>query len=205
MLIKNIERRIKINRSTSLAAMVLSLLIVVGAFLYSYKVIRDSRKSIYIIDNGIPVLVKQTDELLNRPVEYKAQVELFHRLFFTLAPDDQYIKNNVEKALYLIDDTGKREYSSLQERGFYNQLISSNSMMTIQADSINVNLSTKSFEYYGTQTINRKTAVVTRRLITKGEFMDMPRTPNNPHGILLTNWQILDNTQLSQITKYHAF
>jgi hypothetical protein len=46
--------------------------------------------------------------LLNRPVEYKAQIELFHRLFFTLAPDDAYIKENIQKSLYLIDDSGKK-------------------------------------------------------------------------------------------------
>ena len=44
------------------------------------------------------LFAKQTDELLNRPVEYKAQIELFHRLFFTLAPDDKFIKENIEKA-----------------------------------------------------------------------------------------------------------
>ncbi|MCB4235771.1 hypothetical protein LDL59_13645 [Kaistella anthropi] len=60
------------------------------------------------MDNGVPVLAKQTDVLLNRPVEYKAQIELFHRLFFTLAPDDAYIKENIQKSLYLIDDSGKR-------------------------------------------------------------------------------------------------
>jgi hypothetical protein len=50
------------------------------------------------LDNGVPVLAKQTDVLLNRPVEYKAQIELFHRLFFTLAPDDAYIKDNIQKS-----------------------------------------------------------------------------------------------------------
>ena len=78
--------------------------------------VQDSRRSIYVIDNGVPILVKQTDELLNRPVEYKSQVELFHRLFFTLAPDDKYIKENAEKSLYLIDDSGKRNMLTLEKR-----------------------------------------------------------------------------------------
>ena len=97
MLIKNIEQKIKINKAVSLGAIAFAVIIVIAGFFLAYKMIQDSRKSIYILDNGVPVLAKQTDELLNRPVEYKAQIELFHRLFFTLAPDDAYIKENIEK------------------------------------------------------------------------------------------------------------
>lgn len=122
MLVKSIEQRIKINKIVSLSAIGFAVLIVIAGFIFSYKMIMDSRKSIYVIDNGIPILVEQTDELLNRPVEYKAQVELFHRLFFTLPPDDKYIKKNIEQSLYLIDESGKAEYSNLREKGFYNQI-----------------------------------------------------------------------------------
>jgi hypothetical protein len=85
--------------------------------------IEDSRKSIYILDNGVPVLAKQTDVLLNRPVEYKAQIELFHRLFFTLAPDDAYIKDNIQKSLYLIDDSGKKNIPTLKKKDFTIRLL----------------------------------------------------------------------------------
>ncbi|MDO5608720.1 MAG: conjugative transposon protein TraK, partial [Capnocytophaga sp.] len=185
MIVKNIEKKIKINRSISIATVVFAIAIVIVGFSYSYKIVQDSRKSIYIIDNGIPVLVKQTDELLNRPVEYKAQVEMFHRLFFTLAPDDEYINQNINKALYLIDDTAKRERGNLIEKGFYNQIISSNAMVSIQTDSIKMDLNAKKFIYYGKQMINRKTSLIIRRLITQGTFKDIARTPNNAHGVLL--------------------
>ena len=102
MLVKSIEQKIKINKAVSISVILASIVIVIAGLFFSYKIVEDSRKSIYILDNGVPILVKQTDELLNRPVEYKSQVELFHRLFFTLAPDDEYIKKNVEKSLYLI-------------------------------------------------------------------------------------------------------
>lgn len=148
MLIKNIEKRIKINKAISISAIVFALLLVIAGFVFAYTLIQDSRKSIYILDNGVPVLVKQTDEMLNRPVEYKSQIELFHRLFFTLAPDDSYIKENVEKSLYLIDDSGKKEYANLREKGFYNQLISSNSMVTIHTDSIKLDIEKMRFMYF---------------------------------------------------------
>lgn len=201
MLIKNIEQKIKINKAVSISAIGFAVIVVVAGFYMAYKMVQDSRKSIYVIDNGIPILVKQTDELLNRPVEYKSQIELFHRLFFTLAPDDRYIKENVEKSLYLIDDSGKKEYTNLKEKGFYNQIISGNSLVTIREDSVKIDISNKKFIYYGTQMINRKTSLILRKLITEGNFEDMIRSPNNPHGVLLKNWRILDNTELSNKSK----
>jgi conjugative transposon TraK protein len=202
MIVKNIEKRIKINKTMAIATVIFAIVIVIVGFSYSYKIVQDSRKSIYILDNGVPVLVKQTDELLNRPVEYKAQVELFHRLFFTLAPDDEYINKNIDKALYLMDDSAKKERSNLTEKGWYNQIISSNATVSIQTDSINIDLNSKRFMYYGIQMINRKTSLIIRKLITQGTFKDIPRTPNNAHGVLLENWNILDNTELSVKQKY---
>lgn len=205
MIVKDIEKKIKINKVVSISAIFFAAVIVIAGFFYSYKLVEDSRKSIYILDNGVPILVKQTDELLNRPVEYKSQVELFHRLFFTLAPDDKYIKENVEKSLYLIDDTGKKEYTNLREKGFYNQLVSSSAMMTINADSIGVDLVQKKFIFFGRQVINRRSSMIIRKLITEGNFEDVARTPNNPHGVILKNWKILDNSEISNEAKYNSF
>lgn len=202
MIVKNIEKRIKINTKVAIATVIFAIVIVIVGFTYSYKIVQDSRKSLYILDNGIPVLVKQTDELLNRPVEYKAQIDLFHRLFFTLAPDEKYIINNIDKSLYLIDDTAKRERENLREKGYYNQIISSNATVSIQTDSINIDLATKKFIFYGTQMVNRRTSLITRKLITQGSFRDIPRTPQNAHGVLLENWNILDNTEISTQQRY---
>ena len=69
MLVKSIEQKIKINKAVSISVILASIVIVVAGLVFSYKIVEDSRKSIYILDNGVPILVKQTDELLNRPVE----------------------------------------------------------------------------------------------------------------------------------------
>ncbi|MGI9580096.1 conjugative transposon protein TraK [Chryseobacterium sp. RRHN12] len=201
MLIKNIEQRIRINKIVSLSAIGFAVFIVIAGFFFSYQIIQDSRRSIYILDNGVPVLTKQTDVLLNRPVEYKAQIELFHRLFFTLAPDDAYIKENIQKSLYLIDDSGKKEYTNLREKGFYNQIVASSSMVSIHADSITLNMDRNKFQFFGKQMITRKSSVITRKLITEGFFEDIIRSTNNPHGVLLKNWRIIDNDELSNQTK----
>jgi conjugative transposon TraK protein len=201
-LVKNLEGRMKQNRQVALGAIALAVIIVISGFVFSYRLIKDSRKSIYVLDNGVPILVKQTDLLLNRPVEYEAQIALFHNLFFTLTGDDKFIKKQVERSLYLIDESGMKEYQNLKEKGFYNQVISSNSIITVEADSIKIDEATNKFIYYGTQTINRKTQLVIRKLITEGYVKDVPRSPNNAHGVLITSWKTLDNSDLSVKTKY---
>lgn len=201
MLIKNIEQRIKVNKIVSISTIAFAVIIVIVGFYFSYRMIQDSRKSIYILDNGVPVLAKQTDVLLNRPVEYKAQVELFHRLFFTLAPDDQYIKENIQKSLYLIDDSGKKEYTNLKEKGFYNQIVASSSMVSIQTDSVSLDMEGKKFFFFGKQMITRKSSIITRKLITEGFFEEMIRSPNNPHGVILKNWRIINNEEVSNQSK----
>lgn len=201
-IVKNIEDKIKINKAVSLGAIALSVLIVISGFVFSYKLIQDARRSIYILDNGVPILAKQTDLLLNRPVEFKAHIDLFHSLFFTLTGDDDFIKSQVEKSLYLIDETGMKEHLNLKEKGFYNQVVSSNTVITVKADSIKLDEGTQKFIYYGTQTINRKTQLILRKLVTEGYVQDIPRSENNPHGVLITKWKTLDNSDISVKAKY---
>ena len=77
MLIKSIEEKIRINKAVSITALTVSLFMVLAGFGFAYQLIKESRKSLYVLDNGVPVLVKQTDELLNRPVEYRSQVVFY--------------------------------------------------------------------------------------------------------------------------------
>ena len=58
----------------------------------------------------------EMDETLD--VEAKSHVEMFHHYFFTLAPDDKYIRYTMEKAMYLVDETGLAQYNTLKEKGF---------------------------------------------------------------------------------------
>ncbi|WMC08285.1 MAG: hypothetical protein PQ275_29040 [Elizabethkingia anophelis] len=75
-------------------------------------------------------------------------------------------------------------------------------MVTTQADSIKIDLEKKKFIYYGKEMINRKSSVIKRKLITEGNFDDIIRSPNNPHGVILKNWRILDNSEISNESKY---
>lgn len=73
---------------------------------------------VYVLDGNVPILVNRTTMEETLDVEAKSHIEMFHHYFFTLAPDDKYIRYSMEKAMYLVDETGLAQYNTLKEKGF---------------------------------------------------------------------------------------
>lgn len=200
-LIKNIESKIKLAYLSVILTLILCVIIVAMAFIFAYSQMNESRKSIYVIDNGVPVLVKQTDAQVNRPVEYKAHVDLYHSLYFTLTSDDKFIDYQMKRAMYLIDETGMQQYNNLKEKGYFAQIMASSAVLTIQTDSIYLDETKNYFKYFGRQKIERKSSVMHRSLVTEGYLKDVPRSPQNPHGILIQNWKTIENKDIDYVEK----
>lgn len=201
MIIKNIESKIRLATFVSVGSLVASVVIAIVVSFFAYRQVSSARRSIYILDNHVPMLAKQTDVQLNRPAEYRADVDLFHSLFFSLTPDDRFIEYQMKKAMYLVDESGARQYNDLKEKGYFSSVLSSSSVLTLQTDSIFLDLPRRYFRFYGKQRIDRRSATVVRSLITEGTLLDMPRSENNPHGVLITQWKILENKDLENVQK----
>lgn len=200
MIIQNIESKIKLATVISMGSLIAAIAISVTVSFFAYKQVSNARQSIYILDNDIPILAKQTNMQMNRPAEYRAAVDLFHSLFFSLTPDDRHIEYQMKKAMYLADESGVLQYNNLKEKGYFNSILSSSSVLTLQTDSIVLEPNNK-FVYFGKQRIERRSATITRSLITEGYLMDIPRSENNSHGVLITNWKTLENKDLSHVSK----
>jgi conjugative transposon TraK protein len=200
--IKNIEQKMKLSLTVAIAALATSIIISSISFYYASHIIAQQAKNIYVLDrNYVPLLAHNETLKDNRPAEYKAAVEQFHYEFFTLPPDESYIKDNVTKALNLVDASGVKQYHTLEEEGYYTNLMSTNSFSTISVDSITLDLNSLKWVFYGTQKIERPSAITIRDLITTGYLEDVPRTPENPHGVLLTHWITLENKDISTVAK----
>ena len=75
------------------------------------------------------------------------------------------------------------------------------SVFSIFCDSIKFNEENMEFTYYGRQRIERRTNILTRQLVTAGQLKRVPRTDNNPHGMLITNWRTLLNKDIESKSK----
>ena len=201
MVIKNLENKIKLVMIVSCLFMVGCIIISLGSIFTAKGMVDDAHKKVYVLDGNVPILVQRTtmDETLD--VEAKSHVELFHHLFFTLAPDDKYINYTMEKAMYLVDETGLAQYNALKEKGFYNNIMGTSAVFSIFCDSIDFDKEKMTFTYYGRQRIERRTNILMRQLVTAGNLKRVPRTENNPHGLLITNWRTLLNKDLEQKNK----
>lgn len=201
MVIKNLENKIKLVTIVCCVFLAGCVVISMSSIWTARSMVADAQKKIYVLDGTVPVLVERTtmDETLD--VEAKSHVERFHHLFFTLAPDDKYIKYTMDKAMYLVDETGLAQYNTLKERGFYNNIMGASAVFSIYCDSINFDPQKMEFKYYGRQRIERRTSILTRELVTAGQLKRVPRTDNNPHGLLIVNWRTLLNKDIEQKTK----
>lgn len=157
------------------------------------SLVESERSQIYILDGDIPFLAERAQLEENFVMEAKAHVQLFHHYFFNLPPDDAYIKWTVGKAMYMADGSALKQHQALNEKGFYSDIVSSSAVCMIKCDSINFDEHEKTFTYYGTQLIKRRTRDQLRSLITTGKIETVPRTQNNPHGLMITNWKTLEN------------
>ena len=148
------------------------------------------------INNGSNTVPKQcttVEDNLDIEKEAKSHVESFHYLFYTLTPDKQYIDYTMNKAMYLVDETGLAQYNTLKEKGFYDNIISSKSTFSVFCDSIKFDKSTMEWTYFGHQKIESPSNTKTRLMVTSGKLVRVPTSKNNPHGMIITNWRILEN------------
>lgn len=199
--LKNLENKIKLVMIVSCFFLVGCVVISIGSLLIAKGMVDEAHKKIYVLDGNVPVLVRQTDMSETFDVEAKSDIEMFHSLFFNLAPDDKYIQYTLKKAMYLIDETGLAQYNALKEKGFYNNIIGTSTICSIFCDSVKLNTDSLTFTYYGRQRIERRTSILMRQLVTKGNLKQVPRTENNPHGILITNWRTILNKDLEERQK----
>lgn len=201
MVIKHLENKIKLVMIISCLFMAGCIIISLGSLFLARTMVDDAHKKVYVLDGTVPVLVTRStmDETLD--VEAKSHIELFHHLFFTLAPDDKYIKYTMEKAMYLVDESGLAQYNALKEKGFYGNIMGTSAVFSIFCDSIKFNKEDMTFVYYGRQRIERRTSVLYRELQTAGSLRRVPRTDNNPHGLMIVNWRTLLNKDIEQKNK----
>lgn len=199
--LQNIENKIKLVMVISSLFLAGCVIVSLGSIIIARGMVADAQKKVYVLDSNVPILVRQTTMEETLDVEAKSDIEMFHQFFFTLAPDDQYIKYTIEKAMYLVDETGMAQYNALKEKGFYNNIIGTSTVCSIYCDSIKFDKDKMEFTYYGRQRIERRTNILMRQLVTAGKLQRVPRTENNPHGLLITNWRTLVNKDLSEQRK----
>jgi conjugative transposon TraK protein len=193
---KNIDTAFKHIKTFSIF-LILANMVTMGFCIYkSYDMVNAAQNRVHILYNGKVLEAIVSDRKSNLPVELRDHIKTFHQYFFNLSPDDKAIQANVSKALYLADESAKKQYDNLRESGYYNNLISANISQEIEVDSIrlDINQYPYTFTCYANQKLVRASSTAYRKLVTQGQVRDIKaQTDNNPHGFLVQGWEVLSN------------
>ena len=158
-------------------------------------------KRMWVMANGKIFEAFASERKDNIAVEAKDHIRVMHEDFFDLEPNEKVILTQITKALYLGDESIKRQYDNLKEKGYYSQIIAGNVTQRVVTDSIIVNTASSPyyFRFYGKDSLLRATSRTARSLVTEGYLLDCARSDQNPHGFLITGWNVLENNDLSPI------
>lgn len=197
--LQNIDSAFKHIRFFSLALVLATVVICCYNSFQTTQAIRESQQKVYFIANGKLIDAVAMDKREVLAVQLRKHVEMFHFYFYSLEPDDELIKKNVTKALYLADDRAKGEYDNLREQGYYAGIVSGNISQRVDMDSVVLNTDQVpySFTYYGKLKIIRPTTIATRSLVTEGLLRPLQTiSENNSYGFLMERWRIIENKDL---------
>ena len=170
----------------------------------SYSFAEKQRQKIYVLDGGKSLMLALSQDLSqNRPVEAKEHVRRFHELFFTLSPDKNAIESNINRALFLVDKSAFRYYKDMQEKGYYDRIISGNINQAIRVDSMACNFNSYPYQVvtYAKQMIIRESNITQRSLVTRCDLINSVRSDNNPHGFTMERFEILENRDISVVER----
>lgn len=196
---KNIDTAFRQMRMLTFMVVGCAILLCGFTIYKSFEMAKTVQGKIYVLANEQAVKAYATDRKDNLSVQAKSHIKNFHRLFFTLSPDEQQIQQGIGSALYLADQSAKKQYDNLREANYYISIVSGNVNTALSVDSIALDLSARpmTFTFYGKQEITRPTSIVVRNLITSGSLREVGQSDHNPHGFLIEKWKIVQNTDIS--------
>jgi conjugative transposon TraK protein len=196
---KNIDTAFRFIRLFAIAFLAGAVVICCFVVQRSTSALQKAQQKVYVLLNGKLMDAMAVDRSDSISVEVRDHVKMFHYYFYSLQPDDDLNRRHLTSALYLADNSARQEYDNLMERGYFSNIVSGNVSQQVQDyDSILVDLNHTPyyFRYYGKLKIIRSTSTVTRSLISEGYIRMTGISTNNPHGMLIERWKVLENKDL---------
>lgn len=187
---KNIYKILKLNRFIVLAVIVFAFLSSSLSIWMAFSTSKKALNSAFAINtDGSIIPLKLVTQKENFEVEALAHLDLFHNYFYNI--DASNYERNLEKALWLGNSSVDNLYRQKKADGVYNRLLQYSLIeKVVSVDSkIKENNSSYSFSTTTIFEINRGTIIDRYELVSTGNLIMVDRNfPNNPHGLLITDY-----------------
>jgi len=187
---KNIYNVLKINRFIVLAVVICALLSSSFSVWMAFTTNKNAMNNAFAINtDGSIIPLKLVTQKENFRVEALAHLELFHTYFYNI--DASNYEKNLKKALWLGNSSVDNLYRQKKADGVYNRLLQFSLVQKVLSidSKLNENNGTHGFTTTTIFEINRGTIIDTYELVSTGNLIMVDRNfPNNPHGLLITNY-----------------
>ncbi|HEA29918.1 MAG TPA: hypothetical protein ENH91_07980 [Leeuwenhoekiella sp.] len=205
---KNIQSAFSYVRLFTLIIVIGSLTITFYSVYRMNEISMLSKQQMLILDPSGNVLNGSlSSRAANLMVEGTSHLTKFHKLFFDFDPEREVISSNKEKWSYLADKSAVVQYERMEEDGFFQNIIAGSISSRLEIEDIEITPSDNpnylNFTFNGKQQLMRSTSITTRNVITTGKIRILDnRTINNPHGFMIVNWRIVNNSTINSGKRY---
>lgn len=186
----HIYKVLRLNRLIVLAVLLMAFISSLVSVYQVRQTQKDHLENSFAIDpqGTIYPLTREriSDNLL---VEANSHLDIFHRSFYHLSPTSY--KENLEKALWLSDQTVDELYKQKKAEGIYNRLLQYGLLQKVTKvqSSIDLNKDPYGFTSIVEFEVLRGSTTDFYRLHTSGKLEEVARNfPYNPHGFVVTNF-----------------
>lgn len=195
----NLDNAFKSLKIITIVVIVMSFGFCFGMYFIFESNNQKAREKIYVLtSSGALELAQAKDPHINRKAELQNHIDMFHRFFFEFDPDANEINKSVNRALVLIDDSGKQLHYSRKEALYYHKVIEGSISSRIQIDSIVSDLGSYPYlaKIYAKQKLIRPSKIAYKNLVAICQLRDVKRTDDNPHGLLIEQYRLINNSTM---------
>lgn len=187
---KSIYTVLQTNKLLVIAAFSVALISVIGSMLFVFLMHKKTLNSAYAINlDGSILPIELMDIKDNFDIEVLHHLDMFHSYMYTL--NSTNYERQIEKALWLGNETVDAIYKQKKAEGTYNKIIQFNLQQKVIEVKSQIDTRQEPFQFQTTVlfTVTRNTTTDTYKLVTKGNIVKIERNyPHNPHGLLIKNF-----------------
>lgn len=181
-------------------------------FVFALAMIISVGFAFYFISNAMDIATNRVFVLTNagtfegtpstNPEERKLEIEHHVKVFlrYMFAFDEQSYKSNLENGLHLIDTDGNLIVQQYQDIKMLEKLAQNSMVIRVEVDSVLSSLKTYPYRAraFARQIIETPAGVVQQNLVCDMNLKDVTRARKNIHGLKITNFNVIDDSRLSE-------
>lgn len=187
---KNIYNVLKLNRFIVMTVVIFAFLSSSFSVWMAFTANKKALNSAFAINtDGSIIPLKLVTQKENFRVEALAHLELFHNYFYNI--DASNYERNLKKALWLGNSSVDNLYRQKKADGVYNRLLQYSLVQKVLSIDSRITENNGSYGFTTTTIfeINRGSIIDTYELVSTGNLAMVNRNfPNNPHGLLITDF-----------------